>query len=85
MYEWYCETDYSTFNANFSKKFDDFEKFLQKCGLVKKINQNNPFMQRTSDGFEYPEIVNAEHIERLSKTVSNNKILFESLNMFYKK
>lgn len=84
MYEWYCETDYSTFNANFAKRFDNFEKFLQKCGLVKKINQNNPFMQRTAEGFEYPETVNIEHIKKLEKTVSVNKTLFELLNYHYK-
>ncbi len=85
MYEWYCETDYSMFNANFAKKYDDFEKFLQKCGLVKKINQNNPFMQRTAEGFEYPEIVNIEHIKKLERTVSQNKLTFELLNLYYKK
>lgn len=85
MYEWYCETDYKSFNANFSKRFDNFEKFLQKCGLVKKINQNNSFMQRTSQGFEYPEIVNIEHIKNLEKTVSRNKLVFELLYSYYKK
>ncbi len=83
LYEWYCETDYSAFNANFPKRFDEFEKFLQKCGLVKKINQNNPFMQRTAEGFEYPEIVNVEHIKKLERTVSVNKSLFELLNYYY--
>ena len=85
LYEWYCETDYSTFNANFAKRYDDFEKFLQKCGLVKKINPNNPFMQKTADGFEYPEIVNIEHLKKLKKTISHNKIIFETLNRIYKK
>lgn len=85
IYEWYCETDYSSFNANFAKRFDGFERFLQKCGLVKNINQKNPFMQRTAEGFEYPEIVNIEHIEKLGKTVSHNKILFETLNVYYQK
>lgn len=85
MYEWYCETDYSKFNANFSKRFDDFEKFLQKCGLVKKINQNNSFMQRTFERFEYPESVNSEHIKSLKKTVSNYKPLFSLLDLYYSK
>lgn len=85
LYEWYCETDYSTFNAKFAKRYDDFEKFLQKCGLVKKINPNNPFMQKTADGFEYPEIVNIEHLKKLEKTISHNKIIFETLNRIYKK
>ena len=85
MYEWYCETDYSTFNNNFSKRFDDFEKFLQKCGLVKKINQKNSFMKKTAEGFEYPEIVNIRHINALKKTVSRNELLFASLNRHFKK
>lgn len=85
IYEWYCETDYSAFNANFAKRYDDFEKFLQKCGLVKKINQSNPFMQKTAEGFEYPEIVNIEHIKKLKKTVSQNKLIFELLDLYCKK
>ena len=85
MYEWYCETDYSKFNANFSKRFDEFEKFLQKCGLVKKINQNNSFMQKTAEGFEYPESVNSEHIKALNKTISNCKPLLNLLDLYYGK
>ena len=85
LYEWYCETDYTKFNKNFPKRFDEFEKFLQKCGLAKKINQNNSFMRRTSEGFEYPEIVNIEHIKNLEKKISRNKLIFEALDSHYRK
>lgn len=84
LYEWYLETDYSKFNEKFSKKFDDFEKFLKKCGLVKSINQNNLFMSKEVD-FEMPEIVNIEHIKDLSDKIKKYKLLIECLNLYYRK
>lgn len=84
MYEWYLETDYSKFNENFAKRFDDFEKFLRKCGLINNINQVNPFMQR-SVAFEEPEIVNKEQLDNLNKMVRQNKLLFDGLDLIYRK
>ena len=42
MYEWYCETDYSKFNANFSKRFDDFEieTMIKGYDAIKEKNKN---------------------------------------------
>ena len=84
MYEWYLETDYRKFNENFAKRFDDFEEFLRKCGLVKSINQVNPFMQRNV-AFEEPEIVNKEQLDNLNKMVRQNKLLFDGLDFIYRK
>lgn len=84
MYEWYLETDYRKFNENFAKRFDDFEEFLRKCGLVKSINQVNPFMQRDV-AFEEPEIVNKEQLDNLNKMVRQNKLLFDGLDFIYRK
>lgn len=84
LYEWYLETDYSEFNKNFSKRFDDFEAFLKKCGLVDFINQNNIFMSKDVD-FELPEIVNAEHIKNLNKKIKQNKLLIDLLDSYYRK
>lgn len=42
----YEKTDYDHFNRTFGSLFDKYETFLQKCGLVKKINRNNPFWQK---------------------------------------
>ncbi len=44
--EVFHKTDYSEFNKNYSKLFDDYEKFLRKCGLVNKIDRDNTFWER---------------------------------------
>lgn len=85
LYDWYLQTDYSDFNAEFEKKFDAFEAFLQKCGLVEKINQNNIFMQRKADDFKFPEIVNQKEIDKLRKTINKNKLLINSFDAIYRK
>lgn len=84
LYEWYLETDYSKFNEGFAKRFDDFESFLIKCGLVDRINQDNPFMTKDAD-FEMPEIVNAKHIEALHKKLSLNGAVLNCLDAYYRK
>ncbi len=85
LYDWYLQTDYSKFNAEFEKRFDAFESFLQKCGLVEKINQNNIFIQRTADGFELPEIINQKEIDKLRRTISKNKLIIFALDAIYRK
>lgn len=83
MYEWYCETDYTKFNNGFAEKYDNFEKFLINCGLVKNINQNNTFMQKDNADFILPYIVNQKHIDELKKDVDKYSVLINLLNMLY--
>lgn len=45
--ETYLQADYTMFNQTFSAKFDDYEKFLIKCGIVTKANSNNLFFDKT--------------------------------------
>lgn len=45
LYALYQETSYRSFNENFGKRFDAYEQFLKNCGIVEKINENNPFFQ----------------------------------------
>lgn len=45
--EYYLQADYTAFNKSFASKYDDFEQFLIKCGLVSKINANNTFFDKT--------------------------------------
>ena len=45
LYELYLNTSYRSFNESFGKRFDAYEQFLKNCGIVDKINENNPFFQ----------------------------------------
>lgn len=40
------KVDYAEFNKEYPKLFDEYEKFLQDCGLVKSVNQDNIFWNR---------------------------------------
>lgn len=84
LYELYCETDYSKFNANFKKKFDLFEEFLTKCGFTEKINQDNIFMTKNVSDFKAPPIVNQKHIDNLRRTININSFAINILNNLYK-
>ncbi len=43
LYDLYGSVDYTKFNRGFAGKFDAYEQFLQKCGIVDQINTMNPF------------------------------------------
>lgn len=43
LYELYQQTSYEKFNASFAARFDAYEAFLKKCGIVERINQKNRF------------------------------------------
>lgn len=85
LYDWYLETDYSKFNENFPKRFDAFEAFLRKCGLVENINQENIFMSRDKANVDMPEIVNRAQINELSKLIKKNKLIISALDLYYRK
>ena len=42
----YNSSEYDDFNRKFAKLFDQYEEFLKKCGLVKKVNQKNIFWDK---------------------------------------
>lgn len=75
LYDWYLDTDYSKFNNGFHEKFDAFENFLRKCGLVESINQENIFMLRNKADVAMPEIVNQEQIEKLNRLIKKSKLI----------
>ena len=83
MYEWYCSTDYTTFNRRYKEKFDAFESFLNTCGITRSINQNNTFMQIDNDSFEFPPIINKQYIEAIRKIVKLYNIPIRIINTIY--
>jgi len=84
LYDWYLETDYSKFNKSFSKRFDAYEAFLRKCGLVQNINQENIFMSRVKTDVAIPEIINQKQIDELNSLIKRNKLIINALNLYYK-
>lgn len=44
LYDIYLNADYSEYNKNFSRHFDEFEAFLKQHGIVSEINTNNRFL-----------------------------------------
>lgn len=45
LYQLYQTVDYSEFNQKIGERFDDFERFLQKHGIVKRVNTDNAFFK----------------------------------------
>lgn len=84
LYDWYMEADYSKFNMNFSERFDNYEAFLRKCGLVKNINQKNSFMAK-ENVVDMPFIVNQAPINELGKMIKHNKVVFNTMDLCYRK
>jgi len=47
LYDLYLDADYSEFNRCFPKRYDYFETFLRKCGIVEHVNTNNEFFSKS--------------------------------------
>lgn len=45
LYQLYETTDYTKFNTRIGERYDEFERFLQTHGIVKRINKNNLFFK----------------------------------------
>jgi len=65
---------YDKFNSEYPKLYDEYEKFLQDCGLVKKINTNNMFWNR-----ELPQ-----NREQINDRIEKMRTRLESFNIFDK-
>lgn len=75
LYNYYQSVDFSDFNKNFSNKVDEFEKFLIKNNIVKKMNVNNSFLNHSDKN--YP--TNSDFImnnKAYAKEILNNKVFY---------
>ncbi len=52
LYDLYAKTDYNDFQRTFLQKYQDFNDFLVRCGIVKKMNDHNRFWGISSG--DYP-------------------------------
>lgn len=64
LYELYMDIDYSNFNKNFNQRYDHYEKFLRKYGIIDKINTDNRFFYRCNN-----------QIDMSTKSQQNEKLL----------
>lgn len=78
LYEIYSETDFRSFNQNFTAKYDAYEDFLVQRGIVKKAENPIPMLntdkakantQRLKD---IQKQVQTEHIHALYQSISGN-------------
>ena len=51
------------------KRFDDFQSFMVKCGLVDRVNENNIFMSRDNKVIKFFDSVNSESQEKLNRKI----------------
>lgn len=67
LFEIYDEIDYSKFNLGYSKKYDLYEEFLCKCGIIRNhMNDKNLFfMNEDMAKTERPEIINKKKLSIL--------------------
>lgn len=66
IYETYIQSDYSKFNDNFPKLYDNFEKFLLDHKIIeKKLEFPNHFDEKIkSINWKYPVIINSDSLIR---------------------
>ena len=65
LYDYYCDLDFTGFNKNYVKIYDEFEKFLIESNIVDKMNKNNNYLNRDLNEF----------IDQSIYTISKNKIV----------
>lgn len=65
LYQLYQTVDYSKFNQKIGTRFDDFERFLQKHGIVKKMNADNPFFSKTDEKVVEFNISDFSYMEKI--------------------
>lgn len=75
IYDLYIEADYSAFNKNFVERFNCYEIFLQKCGIVDKVNSRNGFFHKSDE--PDAELINRERKNKLLQSLMKKKEMLE--------
>jgi hypothetical protein len=85
LYDLYLKTDYSGFNKKFASKFDAYEDFLTRRGLVTHLNQKNPFMKLNASQNESckHEYINATGQKKLQKKLKIMSPLIWLIERFF--
>lgn len=75
-YDLYLQADYTKFNENFAQRYDVFEGFLRRCGIVSKVNENNEFLNRNLTDFRFDLCsVNDEAFAKAEKRMRRKAVL----------
>ncbi len=86
VYELYEKLDYSTFNKNFGSKYDFYNNFFVKHGIIDThLNEKNTFLDLPSNhNGEIPYKVNESKLEMLQKALKKNRNLYELENKLFR-
>lgn len=79
LYEIYLDADYKNFNQHFPEKFDNFEQFMRKCGIVNTIKKARSEWD-SSTNWQRPEIINQEYLNALNQFFNKNQWILKGLN-----
>lgn len=85
LHDIYTQADYSTFNASFKKKFENYENFLVSHGIVSKVNTHNRFFIRDTDSCNY--YVNQDREKEFAELyakMKRNQLLLTGLHTLHK-
>lgn len=82
LYEIYEWMDYSSFNRNFKKKFEAYEKFLRDVGIVEKVNQNNRFFYPIQ--CEQYDLTNESELHEMKKILQKNSCYYKNYDRMLK-
>lgn len=70
LYELYASADYQFFNQKFPQRYEEFEKFLSRCGIIDKINDHNLFFDYSKKN--HPAFLPTPKVD-ISNQLSKNK------------
>ena len=79
LYKLYEKTDYTEFNQEYKEKYNAFNDFMIKKGIVKNMNTDNPYLN-CSDG-NYPKSAINEAKER-AMLIKKHSFLYNALLRF---
>lgn len=83
LFEIYEELDYTKFNKTFAQKYDNYESFFVRHGILCKLNSNNIFFDNNNVvSGNKPEIVNQKKIDCINKEMQNHKTVYKTINEF---
>lgn len=81
LFELYEELDYTKFNQSFAEKYDKYEDFFIRHGILSQLNSENIFFnEKYSRNGQKPEIINQDKICRVGKEMQKHKNLYKALN-----
>ena len=76
LYDLYTHTDYTSFHQTFPQKYQEYNDFLVRCGIVKKINDNNKYWGISRGNYPVSAI---DEAKQRARTVDRKKWMYQPL------